>query len=392
MLKRSCRGTLALSLAPVLSAAAPAQGNGLTLNNGGDVVFLYSDPSAGAPTGTFPPDISGDLFWKTIPGQALGAGSGTVEIEGLREVLFDTDWSTTPSFYDMTFDAVVGPENQPAFFTTGVVGTFVSLGSSGFGFPCTIAPSLCSTGCPEIIIGYEVDVSFGPSGSGIAIPADNVSGTAVTYYLPGGMVGSGPPCLGAYAMQDLHSTDETQADELGSGRSPFGGFQLAGLGPMAEGLASTYTGYVQIREGIVQVVADSGMGQGFETTEAFAVGTVGGALNGVNLDVGSGAAKVRPLVTCAQCPPGVAFAAASLTPIPAPGLPLGGQALLIAPWGPFQATLSVWQGTHTGAATLLPQIAVPAAVAGTTFWIQGGVLDPATLSFTLLTDCGLRTL
>ena len=386
----SARSVLAaLAFSTLFSAVGEAQGNALTLSNGGEVVFPYSVPSVGAPTGTFPPSITGDLFWKVIPGQALGAGPGTVAVTGFHETIYDTDWSTPASLYDRSFDPVVPSASgnlEPAYFTTGTVGQFVSLGG-GFGSPCTISPSLCSPGgCmpPGFLVGWAVDVSFAP-GFAIPIPADNVNGTALSYYVPGGMSTTGGSCgAGDYVLQDVHSTDETQADVLGNGISPFGGFQIAGSGPLPEQLASTFTGYTDIGDGIVQMVADSGTGLGFE-------GTGGGALNGVNLAVGGGSAKVKAMVSCAQCPPGLAFAAASLSPIPPPGLPFAGEALLIAPFPPFQATLSIWQGPHVGA-TLLPEIAVPAAVAGTTFWIQGGVLDPATFSLDLLTSWGMHTL
>jgi hypothetical protein len=236
-----------------------------------------------------------------------------------------------------------------------------------------------------------VDVTFGATpGSGIPIPADQVSGTAQTLYVPGGMGGAGACSVGDFTIQDVHSTDETQADALGSGLSPFDGFQVAGLGHGPDALANTYTGYTTIREGLVQIVADTGTGQGFEQVTSLFGAPIGGALNGVNLNVSSGAAQAKALVSCAQCPPGLAFAAASLIPIAPPGVPLLGESLLISPTGPFSATLAIWQAPYAPPATLLPAVPVPATLAGTQLWIQGGVLEPATFSLSLLTSFGLE--
>src|SRR5262245_23804199 len=94
----------AVALVLVLSSqTAEAQngGNDSPFNNGGDVVFFYSDPSSGATSGASPADCTGDLYWRTHTGpnflndvDATVSGS-KMEIDGYHEYLYDTDWTTT---------------------------------------------------------------------------------------------------------------------------------------------------------------------------------------------------------------------------------------------------------------------------------------------------------
>ena len=86
-----------------------------------------------------------------------------------------------------------------------------------------VGGTLCSPGglCPPpgFLNGYLVDLSFGTAvGSGIVVRADGgpSSDLATTYFVTGGMVATGGTCgFGDYDLQDVHSTDETIADDAG---------------------------------------------------------------------------------------------------------------------------------------------------------------------------------
>ena len=325
----------------LLAACPQVNGNDVPPNNGDETFVFFSSPSVGSGlTGGFTP---GDLFWKTLPGdRVLAAGSGTMEIDSFYEPLFDTDWATSPSFYDrMIGPALPSPaaapcQLEPAFFQLGVTSeTLFIIGSSGFGNPCTVVPSLCSPSggtCPPsgFINGYIVQLYFSSTpGTGIVLPADGTSASAVTYFLPGGMVATGGTCgLGDYDLQAEYSTDETQFDDC-FGVSSFSGFQLGTGGPVPDLVTDTPTPNAGFREPVLNVVADSGGGLGIETAD-----NGGGALNALKLDTSGGLAtigfEIRDLAGGAT--PNVAFGAASTTMIGPPGIPVFGTgSLLIRP-------------------------------------------------------------
>ncbi|MEM7310213.1 MAG: hypothetical protein AAF682_26295 [Planctomycetota bacterium] len=345
-----------------LPVSSQVNSNNSPFNNGGDVIFFYSSPSSGFSSTAFPPDLSGDLYWRVHTGQAFMAdvdpGRGEVmEIDGYYESLYDTDWSTTPSFYIRShgpawFDAV-DDVYEPAFFQLGLTTeSIVMIGSSGFGNPCTVAPSLCSPSggtCPPpgLVNGYLVDLAFGSTpGTGIVLPADGTpaSDMASTWFVHGGMTASGGACgLGDYDLQDAHSTDESQVSLMGGGSNPFGGSQLAGLGPMPELVSSMAEGHVTWRGNIVQPVADSGAG--------VEVGNLGGgAMNGRQLsltplsDGGAPTLGVELRDLAGTLTPSLAVCAASLSPINLPGVSALGGNLLIQPDPVFDASSLVWQG------------------------------------------------
>ena len=384
----------------ILAPSASAQFNDAPRNNEGDVVFAYSDPSAGAPLG-MPPDLQGDLYWTVHPGvdqlaYAHPGGAATMEIAGYYESLYDTDWSTTPWFYTRTHGPALPGAlglSEPSFFQFGLTTeTTVVLGPSGFGGPCTIAPSMCSPGvCPSFIVGWIVDIQFGVppalgSGPSVSALGTSASDLATTWFLHGGMVWGAGFCTtpSDYTLQDAHSTDETPADPSGLGRNPWGGFQIAGGGPSNEGINSTVEGNVTWREPVLNPIADSGFGLGLEDSD-----NGGGAQNGFMLGVSSGSARLAVELrdeVGAGVPGNLAFAAASLVPVPLPGATVFGAQVLIAPDPLFALTVKAWQGsvspitfvfTPEGAFESVA-FSVPPSIAGASLYLQGLTLDPAT--------------
>ncbi|MCZ6599120.1 MAG: hypothetical protein O7B99_15890, partial [Planctomycetota bacterium] len=66
--------TRVLGLAGVLALVAglATPQNGMPIDNEGDVVFLYSSPTGGSPTGAIPPDIStGDFYYQVHQGDRV---------------------------------------------------------------------------------------------------------------------------------------------------------------------------------------------------------------------------------------------------------------------------------------------------------------------------------
>lgn len=386
--------------AVVMSAGAVfAQSNDVPLSNGSDVAFTYSDPSIGAPTGTVPPDLNGDLYWTVLPGDRvlyhetdLGA---FVEIDGYLETIWDTHWTTSPDFYDRSHGSALPGINgtlEPAFFQQGWTNeVLVSLGPSGFGNPCTIFPSICSppgSSClpPGFINGFVVDLKVETTpGTGIIIPADGTSASdhAVTWFLSGGMTAIGGPCgLGDYTIQDLHSYDETIVG-LPDGTNPYGGLQVAGSGPIPELATHSVEAIVTFRDRMLNVFADSGKGLGIEVGE-----NGGGAKNAMRLSVGSGLAKLGVEIRSQQDAGTVNIAAvgASFSKLGSPGIPVLGANLLITPTPVFNLMLSAWAGSVTGAVLYSttegvftgPLVAVPISTVGVDMFMQGFVLDLGT--------------
>ncbi|MEM7307057.1 MAG: hypothetical protein AAF682_10330, partial [Planctomycetota bacterium] len=238
-----------------------------------------------------------------------------------------------------------------------------------------------------------IDLAFGSTpGTGIVLAADGTSAsdTATTWFVTGGMTASGGTCgLGDYDLQDVHSTDETQADPTGNGVNPSGGFQTAASGPVQEGIASMAEANETWRGNVVNVVADTGTGSSVEVGD-----NGGGAMNGRNLSVGSGIATIgvelRDLAGSAI--PNLGIVGASLTKLPNPGLPALGGNLLVLPDGLFNSTSGVWQGAVTATSFVFTaegaftgaQLSVPTtagSTTGTVLHIQGATFNLA--SFTV---------
>ncbi|MEM7310101.1 MAG: hypothetical protein AAF682_25725 [Planctomycetota bacterium] len=378
--------------------------NDATFNNGGDVVFLYSSPSSGFTSLAFPPDVTGDLYWRTHSGgqfmNDVDPSLGSImEVDGYYESLFDTDWGTSPSFYVRAHGPAV-PDSaglsglEPAFFQQGLTSeVIVVLGPSGFGNPCTVSPSLCSPSggtCPPpgLLNGYLVDVAFGSTpGTGIVLTADGTaaSDTATTWFVTGGMTASGGTCgLGDYDVQDVHSTDETPADASGNGVNQSGGFQMAGSGPVQEGVTSMAEANETWRGNILQFVANSGTPLGVETGD-----NGGGAMNGRNLSISGGAAtlgvELRDFAGTAG--PNIGVCGVSLAPLPNPGITALGGNLLVFPDGLFNATSNTWQGPVAATTFQLTaegalvgaQLPIPITAAGATLNGQCATFDLVTL-------------
>jgi hypothetical protein len=348
--------------------------NDATLNNGGDVIFSYSDPALG-----------GDLYWRAHTGAnmmndtsgPLGAPVQTMEVDGYFESIFDTDWTTTPIFYDREHVPVVG--GLPVLGG----GTLVVIGPSGLGPP--------AAGCPPVgfVDGYIVDIAFGATpGSGVVLPADGTPGsdTATVWHVgAAGCIVTTPLCppgacgAGDYTLQDVHSTNETQADIGGTGLNPSGGFQIAGGGLGLEAVTSMAEGNETWRGNLVQVVAASSGGAGVEVAL-----NGGGAMNGRALPVSAGGATLGIEIrdSAATGGPNIAIAGASLTKIPGPGAFVGAW-LKVIPDGLFNSTSALWTGSVAAIVFALgpegaytsPQLPVPPTAAGATLNIQGATFD-----------------
>ncbi len=397
------KSLLALAPAALAGAAAAQNGNDVPLHNGTEVLLPYSNPSVGFPVGTVPPDALGDLHWKVYGGEEILAcgGDRTIEVDGFFELLFDTaNFQTPPDFCDRALgpalESVTTPGNlEPAFLQLGfTTETILSLGNSGLPPACSVAPSLCSPPggtCPPpgFVNGYTLDIEFGNPPlelePNVVVPCDGTpaSNLAVTYFLPGGMPFSGPPCdMGMYVLQDTQSNDETNADLAGLGVSRFGGRQIAGQGPTALDLNHIGTYSLRFREKVLNVFADSGTGLGAETPDD----NDGGAQNGLALDTSSGNAQlgVKILAKQAADNPNLAFAAASFSPSAPVTLPFVGD-LLVSPDFLFFSTLSVWMGQVQAVVPLFTEegifasamLAVPPVAAPLDLYLQGGVIDLA---------------
>jgi hypothetical protein len=322
------RPVLAFTLLAGIPALASAQipSNEITMSNGGDAFLLPPSPS-----------VAGDLYWRALPGDRVlahqhgPAGVTTMEISGFYEELFDTDWSTTPLFFDRLIGPAVPAPGAPCALQPDLAspsGVSVLLGPSGFGSPCTVAPSLCSPGgCPTTgfgPIGWLLEVSFGTTVVAV-LPADGTpaSDAAVTYFVTPGMPATGGACgLGDFVFQTVYSTDETQADDC-SGLNAFSGFATGG-GPLTQDTPAVTPAFsLAWREPVLNVVADSGTGLGVEHGP-----NGGGALNGLKLDTQGGAATIGVEVRDFEGLGDLAYAWSTPYPAGSAGLTVGSAWLL----------------------------------------------------------------
>ncbi len=384
------RSFLSLPLVGMLAlATASAQSsNDTPLNNGAEALFFFSDPSA-----------AGDLYWRAHTGANMindvdaGLGGSFMEIDGYYESLYDSNWLTSPLLYTRTHTGMLGL--VPDLADPGAV--TVVLGPSGFGPPCTIAPSVCSPatagslcGPGGTLVGWIIDVGFGATvGSGVVIPASGLPADdiATTYDVPPGMsVFAGPagPCgFGDYSFQATYSTDETQSAVLPGGISGSSGAQAAGGGLINDPVNFMPEQHETWRGNVLNVVAQTDAATGVELGS-----NGGGALNGRNLSVLGGTAMLGVEVRDfdATTTPSIAFAGASLTPLANPGLALLGGNLLVLPDAIFNSTSAAWNGPVAPAvftftpegAYASPLLPVPATALGATLYIQGAVFNVVT--------------
>lgn len=327
-------------------------GNDLPLHHAqGGLAIALSNPSVGAATGTFPPNLGGDLFWKVLPGDRVLAHDGpdgaTMHLDGFGFVIADTDYATDTLLYDALIGpavpSVTHPGNlEPAFLQSGLTSeVFVSFGPLGLPDPCTLGAACDPNGCfaegggvPSWYLKLELSEP-------IAVPADGTpaSDLAITWLYPGGMsIDLDDPCAAGsdFTLQNIQVTAESQGDDLG-GISAFGGRQVAGGGPFADPVTETSQLTPTFSERVLNVIADSGKGDGLELGW-----TEGGATNALKLSAGSGEARLGYGIRAFQDRdrPNQAFVATSLTPVGPPGVPVAGAALLVGPSPLFATTLA----------------------------------------------------
>lgn len=427
-MKRSLRATLLSAAAVCLTgpvALSQVQLNELQLCNGGDILFSYSDPSAGFPTGTNPPDVAGgDYIWKVFPKEALRTdevdGNGLplpMEYTGAVMYMYDSDWTTDPSFYDMLFT-----RGTTAGFPADNIGpdfldpnaAFLSIGSfaaatAGAGNPCLIPgnPLGCIGPCPPggAIAGYQIEFSWGfaagpgvGANGGLLIQGDGTADFVVTNFIPGGMsptVPAGQCGNGDYTFSDLHSTNLAGGPTPGefavptaSGNSPYGGFATAGA------LAADLPDEVQDQPAQFQ----QSIAEGWTTLDPPVnpgLGTTGLGLASLRFPVGGGTNGYGVKLIARSEVNHFAFAFGSTFPqLPYPGIPFFGANFLINLGDPaVSATAAVWQGTvafvpNGGAPfddghAVLPAITIPAIAAGLPLNMQGYTLDLTAPSLTL---------
>ena len=395
---------LLCALASLGAAPTAAQGaNDLILNNGVDRLFVFSDPSIGSPAGTFPPDWTSDLFYKVFPRETVHAPDGDLLLTGLNLVIYDTDWTTSPDFFDMFLSAGIesslGSGANPGNIEPLIgdpMGLLISPGPSGLPDPCLAPgdPLGCGGPCPPFdplagfgAAGYEIDVQLL---SPIALDgtsfhaADGNTDVVLTFFHPGGMpFSAGGTCgQGDYVIADAHSTPfvfapgipETQADWLGTGYSAYSGFQV-GLFPgfTAEGVDESPWGVLQFDEAMLNVTVDPAGGPPLET-----------GLAGINPSVGLGFTELGVQIHADQNIGDLAFGGVSSSGfLPAPVPVFGSAQLLLFPDGLTFAIASSWNGVigPDGIFTSAT-VPVPSSSAGLDLFLQGILLDPVTFSGT----------
>ena len=305
--------------------------NNHDLNNGTDIVYIYGDPSIGAPPGFV--NLSGDLWWRVYPKDSLISATGTLEVPSFDWEIYDTDWTTSAVMFDTGWGPGVNntafPGNiAPDFSSAGLAATiFVGGGSTGFANPCSISTAFCSGSvCPPpgFVVGYLVNSTFYLSGTacdgstGIVLTTNGTVDNVITAFLPDGMTfASGAPgqCgMGDYSLMTAASTDEQQADALVTGYSQFGGFQLGATPQMNPDATTENSAFgLEFCDIAMNTVAgDTGLaGLEYDTTLSAAFGYDVRDLSGVGL-------------------PNLTFASSCiLAPFPAPGINLFGAQVML---------------------------------------------------------------
>lgn len=381
------------------SALAQSDGNPMPLSNGSDVSFVINDPSIGGPPGA--PDPNGDLFWRVVPKEALYFPTGSMRIVSVQFEYADTDWSTAGSFYDLVFaPGKPGPDTgtiAPDLASPGAL--TVSFGPAGaLTNPCLLPgnPFGCSGPCPPpgALVSYAVEIGLGTP---IGVIADGTTDLTVTEFVPGGMsYTSGAPgtCgTGDFVQQAFYSTNE-KLEPLPIGKSPYGGFQVAPFGPIADQAGEVLDFVIRFGEPTVQGAVSLDNGSGSPPPP----GHSNLGLAGLRVPVTGQPAnsfKFEPRLYAEGLAGHLGVVVGSVTPMfPLPGFPLLGAYALVDFADPVaQGTASVWQTTilpYTGDVSwvgddvgLFAGITVPPVMAGLELHLQG---------FTIGVPAGVLTL
>lgn len=383
------RFTLASSsalAALLLCSVASAQGNSgnqndLRLENEGDFLYVYDDPSIGPQVGTSGvADFATNTYvYRTFSRDTLRHCSGAMEITSFDFFDFDTDWAivdangNNTALADWFVGAVdpAGPQSPTGTFEPDQAnGTLFSFGNAAT--PGINNVFVTDPGCPTVantIRGFEfqIDITGGlGAGNGLPITANGATDLEYTVFIPGGgqTITGANSCvtsgLGDQSLCDLHSSSnnsptegETQFDLIGGGTaSAFGGFGTLGAAAGTDGVSETYCAFAQYTEPTLAMVVRSNVGHVDPGPAA------GVALSNPDVQLEEGLAAVHY-----DCPPaaggklsarlyawqGLGRPAAVIGTIAAPlasCLTFKGDKLGVSPTDPlFKVFLSLWQGT-----------------------------------------------
>jgi len=291
------RFTLASSsalAALLMCGLASAQGNAgnqndLRLENEGDFLYVYDDPSIGPNVGSSGvPDFATNTYlWRTFSRDTLRHCSGTMEITSIDFSDFDTDWTAVDlngnntAIADLYLSAAdpAGPQAPTGTFAPDqAVGLGITFGNGAT--PGINNAFITDPGCAPAgqIAGYEfqVDLTGGlGAGNGVAITANGATDLLYTTFIPGGgQTITGPSScvanpIGDASLCDLHSgslgagasEQENGFDIQGLGTdSCFGGFGTLGATAGADAVAEVNCNYCQFTEPTLAMVTASGVG------------------------------------------------------------------------------------------------------------------------------------
>jgi len=291
-MKRSTFAFSAAAAALLLSRIAGAQlavgnENDHLLENGGDVIYIYTDPSTGPGVGTsgVPDFATNDFLWRVTSKKAMKSCTGTAEMTGLDIFAFDFDFTFADAGGNNTAVAdmylsksdTTNPPVNPLQIEPDQTDPNAVLVTFGPGTPKNNV-FVTDPGCPppNYLYGYEFDVDLTGGagvGAGIVITADGNTDNCITDFIPGLQTYSGAGACGSGdgADPDLHSSDvlggpgETQFDLVGGAQySEFGGFGQSGVLGGTDGIREIAVNYGQFAEPIVNMRVDSATGVGLE--------------------------------------------------------------------------------------------------------------------------------
>ncbi len=376
-----------------VTAAGQTADNDLFTSNGAEAI-LAPEPSVGTATGVLPPDwAGGNYFFNLLHADRLHHATGSMTLTSLEFRLSDSNWTTSPVFYDMALTETDVSGNLPDSADPGVV--YISLGASGLTNPCLLPgdPFGCAgADCVAQGAGIPVDIQVQFPGGGLSVTADGATNSALSLFQPGGMVtgpAEPPGCvLGDYMLMPHLSASlpPSTAGEHVSSTIPdrYSGVQFGGIG-----------------------IGNLGGDQAFDVTFGFDEPTlnlrvvpfdeVAGApaapesgLASHHLRVDSGLTSLGVEMHSLDGIGNTAIIAASLSTLSLPGAPVGpvGTKLMLTPDALFNLVLGA--GAYLGPIVLAPNggaplddgvfqsglLSVPASVPdGIELFFQGFELD-----------------